>query len=235
MTVKIVAVSLAALAASIAVRAAAPAPGQELRVDITAPVAGTRLQWQSQAPYAVTVSYDGKSTRFGEVPSNAVVLRAAYVANADAPPRGAALPDGIVAISQSNCSGCHDFAASSAGPSFAAISMRYAGKPGAEASLSGHIRSGSHGSWGAGNMPPHPDLSPAEAAAIARWIVTEAGDPSVQFVIGKSGSFRMRAIGKPGPRAGMVLSASYTGPLQPGGNRTPAAGRSTVVIRGSGS
>ncbi len=87
MTVKIVAVSLAALAASIAVRAAAPAPGQELRVDITAPVAGTRLQWQSQAPYAVTVSYDGKSTRFGEVPSNAVVLRAAYVANADAPPR----------------------------------------------------------------------------------------------------------------------------------------------------
>jgi len=235
MTLKIMVLSLAAAAgAAFAVHAEAPAPGKNLSVDITAPTDRSRLPWGSQAPYAVTVNYDGKSTKFGEIPSNDVVLRASFLANADAPSKAGPLPEALVQISRSNCSGCHDFTANSAGPSFAAIGKRYAGQAAAVGMLAGHIRNGSHGSWGSGSMPPHPDMNPAQAAAIAQWIVTQAGDPAVQYAIGKSGAFRMSAPTKPGPRAGMLISAFYTGPLKPDDTRAAAAGRNTVVVFGTG-
>ncbi len=224
MNLKIAGLSLAALAA-------APAPNGPT-VDITAPAASSHAAWQSQVPYAVNVSYAGKSTKFGEIPSNAIVLRASYAANADVPPHPAPLAEGVAEISRSNCTGCHDFNSSSAGPSFAAISSRYAGKSTEVALLADHIRSGSHGSWGAGRMPPHPDMSAAQATAIARWIVSSGNDSSVQYSIGKSGSVRMAAPSKPAPRAGLILSAFYTGPLAPGDNRNPATGRNSIVVHG---
>ena len=224
MNLKIAGLSLAALAA-------APA-ANGLTVDITAPASGGHAAWQSQVPYAVTVSYDGKSTKFGEIPSNAVVLRASYVANADVPPHPAPRTEGVAEISRSNCTGCHDFNASSAGPSFAAISNRYAGKPTAVALLADHIRNGSHGSWGAGRMPPHPDMSAAQATAIARWIVSSGNDPTVQYALGRTGSVRMTAPGKPTAHAGLILSAFYTGPLKPEDSRNPSAGRNNIVVHG---
>ena len=81
-------------------------------------------------------------------------------------------------------------------------------------------------------MPPHPNLSPVQATAIAQWIVANANDPSVHYSIGKSGSFRMIAHGKPGPHAGMVLSAYYAGPIKAGESRA-GTGRNIVVISGS--
>jgi len=224
MNLKIAGLSLAALAA-------APAPNGPT-VDITAPAASSHAAWQSQVPYAVNVSYAGKSTKFSEIPSNAIVLRASYAANADVPPHPAPLAEGVAEISRSNCTGCHDFNSSSAGPSFAAISKRYNGKPSAVAMLADHIRNGSHGGWGAGRMPPHPDMSAAQATAIARWIVSSGNDSSVQYSIGKSGSIRMTAPGKPAAHAGLILSAFYTGPLKPGDSRTPTAGRNTIVVHG---
>lgn len=215
----------------LATLAAAPASNGPT-IDITAPASGSHFAWQSQVPYAVTVSYDGKSTNFGEIPSNAVVLRASYAANVDVAPHRAPLAEGVAQISRSNCTGCHDFNANSAGPSFAAIAARYAGKPNAVAMLADHIRNGSHGAWGGGNMPPHPDMSSPQANAIARWIMTGGSDPRVQYSIGRTGSVRMRAHGKPGPRAGLILSAFYTGPLKPGDRAVPTAGRSTVVVHG---
>ena len=68
---------------------------------------------------------------------------------------------------------------------------------------------------------PHaaaPDLPPAQAAAIAEWILAQANDPAVHYSIGKSGSFQMSAPSEPGPQAALVLSAFYTGPLNPGEN-----------------
>jgi cytochrome c len=187
-------------------------------------------------PFAVTVSYDGKSTKYGEIATHDVVLRAAYMADADAPSarRTTALPEALIAISQSNFMGCHDFAASWAGPSFAAIGKRYAGNAAAVATLADHIRSGSSGAWGGGAMPPHPDMSAAQATALAQWIVAHGNDPAISYVIGKGGSFRMSAPAKPGPRAAMVLTAFYTGPLKPGDTRA-ATGRDTVIVYGSGS
>jgi cytochrome c551/c552 len=236
MTPKIMVLAFAAAAGlAFAVHAEGPAASKGPSVDITAPADRSRVPWGSQAPYAVTVNYDGKSTKFGEIASNDVVLRASFAANADAPSKAGTLPEALVQISRSNCSGCHDFTANSAGPSFAAIGKRYAGQASAVGMLAAHIRNGSHGSWGGGGMPPHPDVTPAQATAIAQWIVTQAGDPAVQYAIGKSGAFRMSAPHKPGPRAGMLVSAFFTGPLKPGDTRTAAAGRNTVVVFGTGS
>ncbi|HEU4959295.1 MAG TPA: c-type cytochrome [Sphingomonas sp.] len=239
MTVKQAGLGLAAIAlSSFAVLLnAAPPAADGLRVDIVSPADRSRLAWNGQGSYAVTVSYDGKSSRYGEIPSNAVLLRTTYAADADAPAarRAEPLPPALVAIGRSNCMGCHDFTASSAGPSFAAIGKRYAGNAAAIAQLADHIRNGSNGAWGGGSMPPHPDLSPAQATAIAQWIVAHGNDPGVRYSIGKAGSFRMTAPGAPGPRAGLVLSAFYTGPLKPGDDRNSAAGRTVVVVYGSGS
>ncbi|MBY8827957.1 c-type cytochrome [Hephaestia mangrovi] len=237
MKVKVIGLSIAALsAASFAVLLHAAPPAIGLTVDITAPADNSRLPWNAQAAYAVTASYDGKSTKYGELPANSVVLRATYVANADAPAarQAAPLPEALVQVSRSNCMGCHDFAASSAGPSFAAIGKRYAGRAGAAALLAGHIRNGSSGSWGGGAMPPHPDLSATQAIAIAQWIIAHGNDPTTHYSIGRSGSFRMSAPAKPGPHAGMVLSAFYTGALKPGDTRA-ASGRDTIVVHGAGS
>jgi len=238
MKMKTIGLSIAALSASFlaVLLRAAPVARSGLNIDITSPADRSRLPWNAQAPYAVTVSYNGKSTKYGELPANVVVLRAAYVSNADAPSsrKAGALPEGVARISQSNCMGCHDFTASSAGPSFAAIGKRYAGKANAVAMIAGHIRNGSSGAWGGGAMPPHPDLAPVQATAIAQWVVAHGNDATVQYSIGKSGSFRMVAPTKAGPHAGVVLSAFYTGPLEPG-DTGKAAGHNTVVVYGSSS
>jgi cytochrome c551/c552 len=234
---KILVLSALVLVSSVSaslLRAAPPATGSGLQVDIASPADRSRLAWQAQGNYAVTISYDGKSTKYGEIPSENVLLGATFVPDADAPSaRGAVpLPQGLIDLAQSNCTGCHDFNANSGGPSFAAIGKRYAGQAAATATLAAHIRNGSKGAWGGGTMPPHPDLSPAQASAIAAWIVGHGADPAVHYYAGKDGSFRMIAPGKPGPRAGLVLRAYYTGPLKAGAARN-AAGRNVVAVYGS--
>lgn len=212
---------------------AAPTAAAPLAVTITSPADRSRLAWQSQASYAVTAVYRGQSTAYGELPPNDVVVEARFVPDVDAPAQGPqALPPALVAISQSNCSGCHDFNASGAGPSFAAVAARYARQPGAGAALAAHIRNGSSGAWGAAAMPPHPDMSPAEARAVADWIVGHAGDPSVRYAIGKEGSIRMSAPARPGPKASMVLTAFYTGPLTGGDSARSGGPHSRITILG---
>jgi len=228
---------IAALAASsiaVLLHAEPPAPNS-LRVDITSPADHSRLAWNGQGSYAVTVSYNGKSSKYGEIPSSAVLLRTTYAADAGAPAARQVQPiaQALVEIGQSNCMGCHDFAANSAGPSFAAIGKRYAGNAAATALLADHIRNGSSGAWGGGSMPPHPDLSAAQATAIAQWIVAHGNDPAVHYSFGASGSFHMVAPVSPGPRAGLVLFAFYTGPLNAGDDRNAAAGRTMVVVQGA--
>lgn len=222
--------------ASIASLLHAAQPDAGLTVNITDPADNAQILWNTQAPYAITVAYDGKSTRYDELPANTVVLRTSYVADVDKPRVRSEepLPEGLIEISRSNCMGCHDFAANSEGPSFASIARRYAGKPAAVALLAAHIRDGSRGTWGTGTMPPHQDLSREQATAIAQWVTGHAADVTVHYAIGKSGSFRMSAPGRPGPHAGMALSAFYTGPRKIG-DMSAANGRNTVIVRGTGS
>ena len=83
---RVIGLSIAAIAASsFAFLLHAEPPATGLSVDITSPADRSDAAWNTQAPFAVTVSYDGKSTKYGEIPAHDVVLRAAYVADADAP------------------------------------------------------------------------------------------------------------------------------------------------------
>lgn len=239
MKLKIIGLSIvaaSALSSAFLLNAAAPTRDGELRVDITAPADRSQQRWNSQLFYSVTASYDGKSTKFDELPANDVVVRESYVGDVDAPSarHASPLPEALVQISQSNCTGCHDFTASSAAPSFSAISRRYAGKANLSAILASHIRNGSSGTWGRSTMPPHPQLTPSEASAIAQWILSAGNDPAVHYSVGKSGSLRMAATAKADPHAGVMLSAFYTGPLKPGDLRA-AEGRTVVIVQGSGS
>lgn len=206
-----------------------------LQVDITSPADRSRLRWQGQGSYSVAVSYDGKSTKYGDIPSSQIVVTATYLpdVNKMPPPTGGdALPPGLVAMTQSNCTGCHDFSLKAVGPSFAAIGKRYPDVS-SVALLADHIRNGSAGSWGTTRMPPHPDLDQTQATEMARWIVDHANEIGVRHYVGKDGSFRMEAPAEPGRHAGMMLTATYTGPLKPGDTRHPAAGRSAVVVEGA--
>jgi cytochrome c551/c552 len=207
-----------------------------LAVDITSPAEGSQLAWGAQGSYSVTASYDGKSTKYGDIDANAVLVRTTYVPNLDTGRQGSRdLPEAVLDIAQSNCTGCHDFSASSAGPSFAAIARRYAGKSGSAVLLATHIKEGSKGSWGSALMPPHPEMSAEQTGRIAQWILEHGDDPAVHYSIGNEGSFRMVPVGTPGPRAGTIVDAFYTGGLNAGDSRRPVAGRSSVTIRGTGS
>ena len=69
------------------------------------------------------------------------------------------------------CLGCHAVEQRVVGPGFAEVAKRYAGKPAALDTVSKHIREGLKGAWGEMPMPAQPHVKPAEAEALARWIL----------------------------------------------------------------
>ena len=81
-------------------------------------------------------------------------------------------------------------------------------------------------------MPAHPDFSVDQAMIIAHWIVDHGDDPGVSYHIGNEGSFSMDASGVPGPRAGMMLTAAYTGALKSGDTRVASNPRARIMVGG---
>jgi cytochrome c len=68
------------------------------------------------------------------------------------------------------CTACHGVKNKIVGPSFVEIAARYKGRSDAQAYLAGKIKAGSAGVFGAVPMPAQPQLSDADAQAIAGWI-----------------------------------------------------------------
>ena len=86
----------------------------------------------------------------------------------------AAQPDASQALAQkSDCMACHGMVQKQIGPGFAQIAARYRGDADAPARLAGKIRNGSVGVWGRVIMPRHPQLTEAEALALARWVLSQ--------------------------------------------------------------
>lgn len=69
------------------------------------------------------------------------------------------------------CYVCHSDRQALAGPAFADIAASWRDTPNAAARIADVIRSGaaSGGPW---HMPPHPEISPREAQAMARYILS---------------------------------------------------------------
>lgn len=71
------------------------------------------------------------------------------------------------------CMRCHGMVTTYVGPGFAEIAARYRGDADAPARLRRVIRQGSVGTWGRVIMPRQPQVSEADAALLADWILNQ--------------------------------------------------------------
>lgn len=86
-----------------------------------------------------------------------------------APPAALASPE--LARSR-NCVACHHAERKMIGPAFKAIAERYGRDEAAIVPLSEKIVKGGGGVWGPTPMPPQPAVSPQDAEALAKWILS---------------------------------------------------------------
>ena len=88
------------------------------------------------------------------------------------PPASGAAP--LMPLLQKNaCLACHGMDSKLVGPSFKDIANKYKDRTDASAYLSGKIKAGGQGVWGAIPMPPQA-LSAAESAQISQWLAQGA-------------------------------------------------------------
>lgn len=74
---------------------------------------------------------------------------------------------------KNGCMSCHGLVHKQVGPGFAQIAERYRNDDAAPARLAGKIRAGSVGTWGRVIMPGQPQVSEAEAQALAQWVLSQ--------------------------------------------------------------
>jgi cytochrome c len=73
-----------------------------------------------------------------------------------------------------NCMACHAVDKKMVGPSYKDVAAKYAGNKDAAALMAEKIQKGStpgKGNWGAIPMPANPQVSAAEAATLAAWVL----------------------------------------------------------------
>lgn len=75
-------------------------------------------------------------------------------------------------LQKKNCFACHSVDKRKYGPKFIDVATKYANDSRAAAKLAKKIRSGSSGVWGEDQMPPQPQVSDAEALALAKYVLS---------------------------------------------------------------
>lgn len=101
--------------------------------------------------------------------------RGAIVPAAVAKPVAAAVPaasgkDVKTLLAANGCMACHALDQKVVGPGFAEVAARYKGKD-SVAAVAANIRSGGAGKWGPVPMPPFSQLSAADAASLAKYVL----------------------------------------------------------------
>lgn len=93
--------------------------------------------------------------------------------------------DAAKLMQDSDCSSCHAVDRQVVGPAYSDVAKRHAGEAGAVEKLSAKIRDGG------GGMTPHPDLTDAQRADIAKWILSQTGstaapaaEPPLELFVG---------------------------------------------------
>jgi cytochrome c len=75
-------------------------------------------------------------------------------------------------VLKKNCGACHYVDKRKYGPSFQQVAAKYADQKNAVDVLAKKIRRGGTGVWGQDVMPPQPQVSAAEAKAIATYVLS---------------------------------------------------------------
>ncbi|MPM13260.1 hypothetical protein SDC9_59616 [bioreactor metagenome] len=81
------------------------------------------------------------------------------------------LAAGKALVEGSDCMRCHGLQRTYVGPSFEAISAKYAQQSDAVDYLANKIRKGSVGTWGNVIMPRHPQISDEQSRQMAEWVM----------------------------------------------------------------
>jgi cytochrome c len=71
-----------------------------------------------------------------------------------------------------NCMACHAADKKVIGPAYKDVAAKYAGQKDAADKLAQKILKGGSGVWGAVPMPANPQVSDAEAKALAAWVLS---------------------------------------------------------------
>jgi cytochrome c len=104
------------------------------------------------------------------LPAAASPAQARVAAMAPAPAAPATTGAAAIALTQKfGCVACHGMDNRIVGPGFREVAQKYGDRPDGAAYLTGKIRSGGSGLWGAIPMPPQA-LGEADAALIAKWL-----------------------------------------------------------------
>ena len=74
-------------------------------------------------------------------------------------------------LKKNNCMACHAVDKKLVGPSYKAVANKYRGQSDATDKLAKKIRAGGSGVWGPIPMPPHPQVSEADAKTMANFIL----------------------------------------------------------------
>ncbi|GAB4397167.1 MAG: c-type cytochrome [Rhodoferax sp.] len=83
---------------------------------------------------------------------------------------GSAWADAALA-QKKNCLACHAVDKKIVGPAFKDVAQKYAGQDVA-AKLSEKVIKGGSGVWGVVPMPANPQVSPAEAQTLVKWVLS---------------------------------------------------------------
>ena len=75
-------------------------------------------------------------------------------------------------VIKKNCLACHQIDKRKYGPNFKEIAAKYADQKNAADKLAKKIRLGGTGVWGPDVMPPQPQVSAAEARALALYVLS---------------------------------------------------------------
>ena len=75
-------------------------------------------------------------------------------------------------VLKKNCLACHQVDKRKYGPNFKEIAAKYADQKNAADVLARKIRRGGTGVWGQDVMPPQPQVSAAEARALATYVLS---------------------------------------------------------------
>lgn len=84
---------------------------------------------------------------------------------------GAGVAAADQALAQKNgCMSCHQVDRKVVGPAFRDVAKKYKDDPKAEEHLIQVVKKGGKGVWGPVPMPPHPQVSDADAKALVTWV-----------------------------------------------------------------
>lgn len=90
---------------------------------------------------------------------------------AAAPAAAASGKDVKTLLAANGCMACHALDQKVVGPGFTEVAARYKGKDGV-AAVAANIRNGGAGKWGPVPMPPFSQLSEADAAILAKYVLS---------------------------------------------------------------